>query len=402
MGRRLALLIAAVALSSCGRSRTSVTIGSVVSLVGSLSDSGTGSLQAAQLAVDEINAAGGVLGGNIALATREDHSDPMTISGIGHDLVNNVKVPAMFCCDGSGLTIPMASLTVPAHVVQISGASTSPAISMLASDGYVFRTCPSDALQGQLIAERAFAKGYKKAAVTYLPNPYGMGLANAFATNFTKLGGTVTFNQAYTEGQSSYSDLLTQIYATTPETIVLVAYPLDGAQVIRDYLSGFVSRQTFWFFPDALAVSAFVDGVGGANFSFQHEGTHSSTASGAGYMTYAHAYQAKYNAVDVPGTYSPNAYDAIYVLALAMVAAGAADGTAIRDNMRTVANSPGMTFGPGQFAAAAAALKAGMKINYDGASGPVDFDMYGDVAGTYDVWKVVNGQIQTVSSMLPP
>jgi branched-chain amino acid transport system substrate-binding protein len=229
-----------------------------------------------------------------------------------------------------------------------------------------------------------------------------MGLANAFATNFTKLGGTVTFNQPYTEGQSSYSNLLTQLYATNPQAIVLAAYPLDGAQVIRDYLNGFTAHQTFWFFADALAVTAFVNDIGGSNFSFQHEGTHSSTAAGPRYMAYSQAYQAKYQKADVPGTYSPNAYDAIYILALAMVSAGAFDGPDIRDHMRTVANSPGVTFGPGQFAAAVAALKAGMKIDYDGASGSIDFDMHGDVPGQYDVWKVVNGQIEVVEPMLPP
>jgi ABC-type branched-subunit amino acid transport system substrate-binding protein len=402
VARHICFAWALALAAGCSGPSARVTIGAVVSEAGMLAASGQGSLQAAQLAADEINAAGGVLGGSFVLAFQNDDSDPATIPGIASSLLDRSMVPAVFCCDGSGLTIPMASFAVPAHVVQISGASTAAAITTLADNDLVFRTCPSDALQGQLIAARALARGFTQMAVIYVQNPYGMGLAQGFVTSFTMHGGTVTFNQPIPTGQPSYVQLLSDIFATQPQAILLVAYPLDGAQVIRDYNAGFAFLNAFWYFTDALEVSAFVTAVGESNFTFAHEGTHSGVPAGSAYATYASAYLARYGEPDDPGTYSPNAYDAIYLLALAIEQAGKADSKAIHDHLRAVANPPGMVIGPGQLAAAKQAIKRGVKINYEGASGSVDFDAHGDVTGLYDIWQVEQGQITVVERSVAP
>jgi branched-chain amino acid transport system substrate-binding protein len=239
-------------------------------------------------------------------------------------------------------------------------------------------------------------------AITYIPNPYGMGLADEFDAAFTASGGTVTFKQAMTVGQPSYDLLLGQMLGTNPQAVLLAAYPVDGAQIVRDYNARFSSTPIFWYFTDALEVDSFVTVVGTNNFTFAHEGTHSSTPLGTAYPTYAAAFMARYHQADDPGTYSPNAYDAMYVLALAIEKAGRSDSAAIQSNLREVANPPGMVFGPGQFAAARAAIKRGIKINYDGASGPIDFDAHGDVPGVYDVWAVVGGQITVVERSITP
>jgi branched-chain amino acid transport system substrate-binding protein len=327
---------------------------------------------------------------------------PVKIFDAIAEILTGTMLPAVFCCDGSGLTIPMSTFTIPAHVVQISGASTAPEISTIADDDLLFRTCPSDALQTQLIARRARDRGFSRMAITYIPNQYGAGIANSFVASFTALGGTITFNQAMTLGAPSYATLLQQIIATQPQAILLATYPIDGAQIIRDYNARFTAAPVFWYFTDALEVASFVTGVGGDNFTFAHEGTHSSTPLGSAYPTYAAAFAARYQQADDPGTYSPNAYDAIYVLALAIEKAGHSDSASIQENLRDVANPPGMVFGPGQFAAARAAIHSGVKINYEGASGPVDFDANGDVPGVYDVWAVVGGQITVLEHSITP
>jgi ABC-type branched-subunit amino acid transport system substrate-binding protein len=140
--------------------------------------------------------------------------------------------------------------------------------------------------------------------------------------------------------------------------------------------------------------------VGASNFTFGHEGTGPGIGTGDAFTTYERAYEAKYG--EEPGTFSPNDYDAVYLIALAVVHAGHADGTAIRDHLRQVANPPGMTFGPGQFAEAAAAIKAGVKINYEGASGPVDLDENGDAKATYVLWRVAGGGPTVVERGLTP
>jgi ABC-type branched-subunit amino acid transport system substrate-binding protein len=267
---------------------------------------------------------------------------------------------------------------------------------------YLFRTCPSDALQGKLIAKRAYARGLRRVAITFVPGPYGSGLSDEFDTNFTMLGGTVTFKQMYTMGQTSYINLLTQIYATNPDAILLVAYPGDGAQIVKDYNSAFSSKQTVWFFTDATEDPSFVLAVGASNFTFMHEGTGSSAPAGPAYSAYAAAFNLKYARAADPGTFSANVYDATYVVALAMQQAGKADGPSIQAAMRTVSDPPGMTAGPGGWAAALAAIKAGTKVNYNGASGPVDLDANGDVIAPYDIWKVQGGQITVVEKSVSP
>jgi branched-chain amino acid transport system substrate-binding protein len=394
-------LMSAMAVIGCGGGGGStIALGSILSQTGQLATIGQEELQAAQMAVDEINGAGGVLGSSLKLVNQDDRSDSTMAAAAATTLVTIDHVPAIIGAIASGSTIPASMVSSAAKVVMVSGASTSPQITGMSP--YLFRTCPSDALQGQLIAKRASAKGLKRVAITFVPGPYGSVLSDEFDTNFTKLGGTVTFKQMYTPGQTSYMALLTQIYATNPEAILMVAYPIDGAQIVKDYNSAFSSKQTAWFFTDATEDSSFVQAVGVNNFTFVHEGTGSSAPAGAAYSTYAAAFNTKYARMADPGTFSANVYDATYIVALAIQQAGKADGPSIQAAMRTVSDPPGMTVGPGGWAAALAALKSGTKVNYDGASGAVDLDANGDVVAPYDIWKVQGGQITVVEKSVSP
>jgi ABC-type branched-subunit amino acid transport system substrate-binding protein len=183
---------------------------------------------------------------------------------------------------------------------------------------------------------------------------------------------------------------------------LLIGYPVDSAQIIKDYNSAFASKQTFWFFTDATEDPSFVSAVGGSNFTFQHEGTGPSTPSTPAYSAYASAFMAKYGKAADPGTFSPNVYDAAYLLAGAMQAGGKADSATIKSNIRTVANPPGTTFGPGQWTQMRAALVAGTDVNYEGSSGSVDLDANGEATAPYDIWKVSGGAISVVESNVSP
>ena len=401
MKKKWLLALCVTGIGCGGKQADTVTIGAIMSQTGSLATIGQEELQAAQLAVDEINAAGGVLGGSrLALINADDKSDPAGATAAATTLVASDHVPAIVGAIASGSTIPASMVSSPANVVMISDTSTSPQITGMSP--FLFRTCPSDALQGKLIAKRAMAEGLTSVAITYVPGPYGSGLADTFASSFTALGGTVTYQQMYTEGQPSYAGLLGAIYATNPQAILLIAYPVDGAQIIKDYNSAFASKQTTWFFTDAIEDPSFVQAVGANNFTFKHEGTGSSQPSGPAYSAYAAAYNATYGRAPDPGTFSANVYDATYLVALAIEQAGKADGSAIAAALRGVADSPGTTVGPGQWAAALAAIHAGSDVDYDGASGPVDVDGSGDVIAPYDIWKVEGGAITTTEKSVSP
>jgi ABC-type branched-subunit amino acid transport system substrate-binding protein len=382
--------------------RGTITLGSLLDVTGDLAQIGSEELNAVKLAVEEINRADGVLDSDLKLENKDPALDVDVAKSAAQALVSAGAV-AVIGSTASSITLAAASILAPARIVQVSAVSTSPAITTYSDDGYLFRTCPSDALQGKLLAQRAYAKGLRKAATIYVPGAYGEGLSASFRAAFEGLGGTVSSTNAYTEGQSSYAALLTTVYADSPDSVVLVAYPADGAQVVKDYLSAFSQRGTHWFFSDGLADAAFITLVGASSFTFQHEGSQPAVFTGATATAFAAAFQAKYGAAPSDGfTGVQNAYDAVYLVALAMAAAGKSDGVSIRDKMAAVSGPPGTKYTAAQFKEAVAAVKAGNDIDYDGASGPVDMDANGDVVGPYDVWKVSGGAFTYVERGVNP
>jgi ABC-type branched-subunit amino acid transport system substrate-binding protein len=378
-----------------------LTLGGIYTETGSLASSGLDSLRGARLAVDEINASGGVLGGPLALEVRNDNQDPSLSASAARELVDQRHVPAIVGADFSNAAIAIAGVAIPAQVVVMSGAATSPELTTLVDNDLVFRTCPPDTLQGQLLSERARVHGFSRVAVIHEPGAYGRGLGFAFALDFAEHGGTLTDVATYSQSRSSYQDLLGSVYAKDPPAILLVAYQTDGGQIINDYLSAFAFHQTFWFFTDGTEDQSFVTTVGASNFTFRHEGTGPGTSTGDAFTTFQNAFRAKYGA-NYRGIFTANEYDGVYLVALAAEHAGRADGLAIRDHLRQVANPPGLIVGPGQFAQAIAAIHAGVKINYEGASGPVDLDENGDPVATYVRWQVSGGAVTVVERGLSP
>jgi ABC-type branched-subunit amino acid transport system substrate-binding protein len=213
----------------------------------------------------------------------------------------------------------------------------------------------------------------------------------------------VTSKIEYQTAKGSYFDLLSTTYAHDPEAILLVGYQIEASQIIKDYNNDFITKETFWFFTDAIgdvSNAEFVTAVGGDHFTFMHEGVRVALPSGPRYDAFNRAFIDKYK---MPGIgYGPNYFDAIYLLALAMTAAGRTDGPSIEAVLRTVANPPGDVYNWMDYRGAVKALHAGTKINYEGVSGPVDFDANGDVIAPYDIWRIQNG-VQTiiVSGIMP-
>jgi ABC-type branched-subunit amino acid transport system substrate-binding protein len=392
------VLACAFGALGCGAGQPQLTIGSILSQTGMLATTGQGDLLAAQLAHDEIKAAGGIRGDSLVLINADDRSTAVGAATAASTLITRHHVAAIIGAITSDATLAANQVSSAAEVVLISGSSTTPELTGVSP--FFFRTVPSDILQGPLVAKRAWAKGFKNVALIWTAGAYGRGLAGTFEQSFTQLGGTISFNRMFMSNQPSYMDLLQQLFVIKPDAILLVAYPVDGAQIIRDYNSVFAFGQTFWFFTDSLQDTSFIDGVGASNFTFMHEGTGAALPSGGAYRSFARAYMNNFGSA--PQGDSAQVYDATYLVALALAAASKSDGPAIRDHLRAVADPPGMVVGPGQWGLATAALALGMKINYEGASGSVNLDANGDVVGPYSIWQVRDGVITPiVPSILP-
>ncbi len=374
-------------------------IGALVPTTGDLQVYGETSLNGIRLAVDEINAAGGVLGEPITLRTGDTQTSPQAGVDAAQRLATVDGVHAFVGALSSGVTIPVAqSVSRVEQIPQISGASTSPVITELDDDDFLFRTVPSDAFQGVALAEIALEEGYDNLAVLYINNDYGLGLAESFAEAFEARGGTVANSASYEPGQSSYRGELRRVGRGDPQGLVLIGYPENGQTIVRQSLEGGFFEQ--FVFTDGLRSPEMIAAIG-AEFM---DGTIGSAPramdDNPGAEYFRDAYREAHGEVP-PQPFMDSAYDAVYLIALAAERAGSVDRTAIRDNLRAVAAPPGEPVYPGEWSRAVELLAAGEDINYEGASGSVDLDEVGDVPGTFAHWRVENGEIVDVRVFAP-
>lgn len=374
------------ALAAC-----STTIGSVMSLTGSLGVLGQQIAKGAQLAVADLNAAGGANGCTVSLSLLDDQTSASVGVDAAKKLVDVQHVPAIVGALSSGVSAAiLTSVATPSKVVLISPASTSPTFTQLGkdgkTDGYWFRTTPSDALQGVAMAKVALDAGIKKAAVLYLNNAYGQGLSSEFANAFGKLGGTVTQNVVYNPSQPSYRSEVNKALSPAPDALFLIGYPGDGTTIAREWISSGGPQR--FLLPDGLESQDFVNDVG-AQYMKNVRGTAAGSVSTPSLDTFKKEFQARFGELPTQA-YIPNAYDGAVLVGLAISYAGNASGTAIRDAMRKVTDPKGEKIyaGAAELKKAMQLLAAKKPIQYVGASGPLQFDQYGDIDAPMVVWSV--------------
>ncbi|MEC8042268.1 MAG: ABC transporter substrate-binding protein, partial [Pseudomonadota bacterium] len=162
----------------------------------------------AELAMSEVSESGKLLGGKTVVPVRADSTciDSGAATAAAERLVTSDGVKGIMGADCSGVTGAVLSNVALANgIVMISPSATSPALSAAEDNGLFFRTAPSDAREGQVVAEMLKEKGYNSVALTYTNNDYGKGLADAIQSNFESMGGNITIVTAHEEGKGDYS-----------------------------------------------------------------------------------------------------------------------------------------------------------------------------------------------------
>ncbi len=390
-------LVIGLSVSVIGDEGT-IKIGALMALTGALGPYGPAIVNGAKLAVEQINAAGGVLGKKLELVIRDTATSPDVGRDAARKLVELDHVPAIVGALSSGVTIAAASVTIPAGVVLISPASTSPAIPALNDNDYVFRTVVSDEVQGIVLARLAVLLNYRNVSVIYVNNAYGKGLADTFTKTFTAYGGHVPASVPYEENKASYRGEVEQATSATPDAILMISYPVDGnKEIVEAVESGYKGQ---FLLSDGMKGEGVAPGPAcqSADNPGPLEGAYGTVAAAGFHTTQFDAdYAAEFGTSTIPYYYQ--AYDAVMLIALAIERGGEATGQAIRDNLRAVANPPGEKIYYGDFAKAVSLLKAGKKINYEGVSGTVDFKDTGDVEGGILIWKIQGCQVVPVMSI---
>ncbi|MCK4304312.1 MAG: ABC transporter substrate-binding protein [Candidatus Eisenbacteria sp.] len=349
----------------------------------------------------EINNAGGILGQDVKLLIRDSQTDPDKAASTASDMIDGEGVPAIIGAASSGVSQKVLETTQARSVVLISGSSTSPFFTDVADSGFFFRTVPSDALQGKVMAKKARNLGYDTASVLYVNNAYGSPLTAVFEASFEEAGGTVLESVSFDKEQGSYAPQLSQVFPADstqwPDVVILIAYPGSGGTIISEYVLG--GFETAWILGDGLKSPNFITNAGAANVNGMI-GTGPYTG-GPNYEAFVAAYGVEFGEDPRTHIYAESYYDAMMLLALAIEKAGEATGPAIRDALKSVSGPSGEVVNVGQFANGVAELAAGRDINYEGAAGPVDFDEVGDVIADYEVWKIEGGQIVHVETIRP-
>ncbi|HEY5625449.1 MAG TPA: ABC transporter substrate-binding protein [Dehalococcoidia bacterium] len=363
-------------------------IGALLSFTGPLSDFGEPIFSGAELAVTEINAAGGVNGQDVELVRGDTATNPDQGATEAQRLVDIEGVQGIVGALSSGVSLRIAEqVTGPAGVVQISPASTSPALTDANDSDFLFRTTISDAAQGLVLANLADDAGYGTVCNIFVNNAYGEGLSDAFTAAFENLAGTVNAAVPHEEAQVTYASELAQCEGA--DALAAMAYPESAGIFLREAVEGELFDN--YVFVDGTKSTDMFDELGWAPFDGAR-GTAPAALPTDTEAGFAARYEAAYG--DLPSLpFIKEAYDAVYVIALAAEAAGSTDRTAIRDEIRNVANDPGTVVDPGTegFTAAIAALAAGDDINYEGVTGPLEFDSAGDPAVGAIEWFHVDG-----------
>ncbi len=346
---------------------------------------------AAELAMSET--AGKVLDGKTIVPVRGDSTctDAAAATAAAERLITAENVVGIMGADCSGVTTSIVNnVGVPNGVTMVSPSATSPALSTIEDKGFFFRTAPSDARQGQVLADILKDKGITKVAVTFTNNDYGKGLAESFAAAFQATGGSIAISAAHEDGKADYSAEVGALAAAGAEHLAVFGYVDQGGKGIIQ-----TSLDTGAFDKFILADGMIGDSLIAA-IGKDLEGTigtlpGSESDGAAKFKEVATAGGLAKN----DGPFMPESYDAAALMILAMQAAGSTDRAAIQGKMMDVANAPGEKILPGELVKALDILKSGGQVDYEGASN-VTFTEVGEAAGSYKELVVKDGKFETV------
>ena len=346
----------------------------------------------AELALKEASDSGAFLGGKTIEAVRGDSTcgDAAAATAAAERMVTSDNVSAIMGADCSGVTIAVINnVAVPNGLVMISPSATSPALTTIDDKGNFFRVTPSDARQGQVLADIVTGKGIKSVAVTYTNNDYGKGVAESFGDAFAAAGGKVEISAAHEDGKADYSAEVAALAASGAEHLMIFGYVDQGGKGVMQTALDTGAFESF-FGSDGMVGDSLIEALGdGAN------GLITTLPGGESEGAAMFAELADAAGVKATGPFIPESYDAGAIIALAMQAAGSADRAALKAEVMDVVNAPGEKILPGEIAKGLKILADGGDIDYVGAT-DVEFSDVGEADGSYKEQVIRDGKYELV------
>lgn len=324
----IATMLAGAGCKKAGPAANSneIPIGEYASLTGGTASFGQSSHNGTVMAIEEINAAGGVLGKPLKLYTEDDQSKAGEAATVVRKLISRNDVVAVLGEVASSRSLEAAPICQSNKIPMITPASTNPKVTEIGD--YIFRVCFIDPFQGTVLSKFASNRGWKNVAVlTDVKQDYSVGLSHFFREHFTKSGGTIVSEQSYSSGDKDFKAQLTSIKGANPEAIVVSGYytevGLIASQARQLGITVPLLGGDGWDSPSLLEVGG--QALEGCFFS-----NHFSVQDPSPVIQeFVKKYQAKYNAV--PDAMAALGYDSAKILADAIQRAGSTENTKLRD-----------------------------------------------------------------------
>jgi ABC-type branched-subunit amino acid transport system substrate-binding protein len=382
-----AMLLAACASSSSGSGTGGtasgpITYGVLSCFTGRLASLGQAMLQGSKVAQSEINAAGGVMGQKVSLVTGDTSCDVADgVTAVQQMLTKNV----------SGVIGPetqeingVEPILDAQHIVdEFQGGDTARDHQ---ADPYFFRDSPSDSQLGVAMALYAHVKGYKRAVMLFYSDPAAQTFLKPVSTTFTKLGGTILTTIIVTPDQTSYLSQVRQAIAAHPQVIFTQEDPPTAAVLFRQFrqLGG---QSIPWIGTDVTSGSDYLKAIGYATAHAHLISVFGTSVTGAANSAFLNRFNTLFPSQKSVGPLANAnyAYDAVISLALAEDYAKTTNGTTVAHDMTKVTNPPGTPCYT--YSTCLSLIKAGTKINYEGASGDLDYNRYNNTFGPYGAFQ---------------
>ena len=335
-----ALVVSCGLLAGCTRQQETIKIGHYASLTGKDAAFGVASRKGALLAVEELNAKGGILGHRIEYLVEDIQSKSGESATVVKKLISRDKVVAVLGGNPSTNSLEAAPICQNAKIPMMAISSTNPKVTEIGD--YIFRICFIDPFQGAVLAKfaREKLKAQRVALLTSASAPYSVGLSNVFRERFTALGGEIVGEQKYSEGDKDFKAQLTAIRGQKPDVIAATGYYTEAALICIQARS--LGLDVPIIGGDGWEAPQLVE-LGGRAVEGTYYSTHYSASNAAPEVqAFVKQYRARWNN-ETPEGVSALAYDAVLLYADAMQRAGTTDGPKLRDALAATKNFPGVT-----------------------------------------------------------
>jgi branched-chain amino acid transport system substrate-binding protein len=370
-------LAASVLIAGCKKdevagSGDTIKVGEFASLTGSEATFGQSSHNGTQLAIDEINAAGGVLGKKIVLRTEDNQSQAGQSATAVRKLISSDGVIAILGEVASSRSLEAAPICQQSKIPMISPSSTNPKVTE--TGDYIFRVCFIDPFQGTVMANfgRKTLKLNSAAILSDVKSDYSVGLAKFFKQGFTTGGGQIVAEQKYSGGDKDFNAQLTAIKAANPDGIFVPGYYTEVGLIALQAKQLGINVPIFG--GDGWESSSLVS-IGGPALEGDYFSTHFSTQdTSPAVQTFVKKYQDKFK--DTPDAMAALGYDSAMILTDAIKKAGSTDAAKIRDAL------------------------AGEK-DFPGASGSITIDANRNASKPAVILEIKNGAFQYVQTVAP-